>query len=156
MTFRSIKTLVQREYWENGHLLLRLPLWLGVIISATILAIAALSFSSHVYFHSTIIGDMHVAAHHTVMHMVQSANFIIPIFSVFLWITLFTYALRTLYTDRKDGSIFFWQSLPTSQFSIILSKLIAIFFIAPHLCLALLNCNAMCFLLSNCYGPLWF
>ena len=97
MTFRSLKTLVEREYWENNHLLLRLPLWLGVIISVTILAVAALSYSSHVYFHSTIMGDMHVAPHHTATHMVQSANFMIPIFSVFLWITLFTYASHTLH-----------------------------------------------------------
>ena len=41
-----------------------------------------------------------------------------PHIYVFLWITLFTYALRTLYTDRRDGSISFGNHYPHRNFQL--------------------------------------
>ena len=76
-------------------------------------------------------GEMHFTLHHPEMHLIQSVDIWVPLFSIFLWITLFTYALRTLFVDRKDGSIFFWHSMPTPQYAIIFSKLFTLFIIAP-------------------------
>lgn len=128
---KVMSTLLKREYWENYPLLFRLPLWLGVIIGVLVLAISGLSYEHSVHFHGYISGQMQIPAAHPIMHLISNANIIVPIFGIFLWITLFTYALRTLFTDRKDGSIFFWNSMPTPQTSVIISKLITLFIVAP-------------------------
>jgi ABC-2 type transport system permease protein len=44
---------------------------------------------------------------------------------------VFFYLLGALYDDRRDRSILFWKSLPVSDTSTVLSKVIAAIFIAP-------------------------
>jgi ABC-2 type transport system permease protein len=131
MNLKTMATLIKREYWENYPLLYRLPLWLGVIIAIVVLALSGLSHSGTIHFHGYMSGQMQISRLHPIMHLIKDANIIMPLFSIFLWITLFTYALRTLFTDRKDGSVFFWNSMPTPQYAMILSKLITLLIIAP-------------------------
>ena len=128
---KVLSTLIKREYWENYALLYRLPLWLCVIITVLVFTISALSFNEGAHFHGFISGQMQVSTSDPVAHLINDGSFISPIFTVFLWITLFTYALRTLLTDRKDGSIFFWNSMPTTQTQIIVSKVFTLLFVAP-------------------------
>lgn len=131
MTFKVISTLIKREYWENYPLLYRLPLWLGVIICVIVLALSGISLAHTVHFHSYFSGEMEIPTDHPMLHLVSDGNIVLPIFSVFLWITLFSYALRTLFTDRKDGSIFFWNSMPTPNTLVMLAKLFTLLIIAP-------------------------
>jgi|GEM_PF-4957180 len=131
MNLKVMSTLIKREYWENYPLLYRLPLWLGVIIAVVALAFSGLSHSHSVHVHGYMSGQIQIPSSHVVAHLIHDANFALPLFSIFLWLTLFSYALRTLFTDRKDGSIFFWNSMPTPQTAIILSKLFTLFIIAP-------------------------
>lgn len=128
---KVLLTLIKREYWENYPLLYRLPLWLSVVISVILIVAAGLSFSHSIYIHSHFGSQMNIPIHNPILHLMQSANILVPIFTIFLWITMFTYALRTLFTDRKDGSIFFFHSMPTPQWLIITAKLFTLFIIAP-------------------------
>ena len=96
-----------------------------------------------------IMGDMHVAP--IILRHGAERKFYDPHIWRLLWIT-YSLTRFTLYTDRKDGSIFFFAIITTSQFSIILSKLIAIFFIALS---ALICKQRNVFLSSHCDGTLW-
>lgn len=46
-----------------------------------------------------------------------------PLFGV-LWFFVFFYLLGTLYADRQDRSILFWKSMPVSDTSTVLAKLL--------------------------------
>ena len=51
--------------------------------------------------------------------------------SVVLFFVVFFYLLGALYDDRRDRSILFWKSLPLSDTSTVISKVIAAVIIAP-------------------------
>jgi ABC-2 type transport system permease protein len=53
------------------------------------------------------------------------------IMGIVLGFVVFFYCLGALYDDRRDRSILFWKSLPVSDTSTVLSKVIAAIFIAP-------------------------
>jgi ABC-2 type transport system permease protein len=50
---------------------------------------------------------------------------------VILWGVVFFYLLNTLYEDRRDRSILFWKSLPVSDLSTVVSKLIMGLIVVP-------------------------
>ncbi|GGY77287.1 hypothetical protein GCM10011613_22290 [Cellvibrio zantedeschiae] len=52
-------------------------------------------------------------------------------------VVLAAYALRCLFDDRKNKDILFWRSMPVSETTNVLAKLIMIFLIAPVTMLAL-------------------
>ena len=122
--------LVSREYWENKNVFLMIPLILGAILVFCAFDVLLLSlFTKHVsfFFHlnnpNTDIG-----------RFVSYTFFMISFpFAIVLWLVLFNYFLRTLYTERKDGSILFWQSMPIAQLETLLSKWLAGLVIAPLL-----------------------
>jgi hypothetical protein len=54
----------------------------------------------------------------------------IPFIAV-LYVCTLIYLVNALYQDRKDSSILFWQSMPVSNLSTVLSKVATVCFIAP-------------------------
>ncbi len=56
--------------------------------------------------------------------------FAIP-FYLMLYVCSVIYLINTLYQDRKEMSILFWQSMPVSNLQTVLSKIVAIVFVAP-------------------------
>lgn len=48
-----------------------------------------------------------------------------------LWFVVFFYLLSTLYDDRKDRSILFWKSMPVSDATTVISKLLMAGLLAP-------------------------
>ena len=54
----------------------------------------------------------------------------IPFFLT-LYVCSVIYLINTLYQDRKELSILFWQSMPVSNLQTVISKLVAIIVIAP-------------------------
>lgn len=56
-------------------------------------------------------------------------------FIVLLYLCGIVYLLNALFQDRKDGSVLFWQSMPVSNTSTVLSKLATLAVVAP-LCYA--------------------
>lgn len=61
----------------------------------------------------------------------------IPFLVVLLVCTL-AFLLNTLFQDRKDASVLFWQSMPVSNLQTVLSKIVAIVAIAPALYMGVL------------------
>ena len=52
-------------------------------------------------------------------------------FYLTLYICSVIYLINTLYQDRKEMSILFWQSMPVSNLQTVLSKIVAIIMVAP-------------------------
>ncbi|GJM12113.1 MAG: hypothetical protein DHS20C12_05160 [Pseudohongiella sp.] len=52
-------------------------------------------------------------------------------FYLTLYICSVIYLLNTLYQDRKEMSILFWQSMPVSNLQTVLSKIVAVVVVAP-------------------------
>lgn len=52
-------------------------------------------------------------------------------FMVVLYTCAFFYLLNTLYQDRKDLSVFFWQSMPVSNLKTVVSKIVTIGAVVP-------------------------
>ena len=50
---------------------------------------------------------------------------------IVLYLCTLIYLINALYQDRKDSSILFWQSMPVSNLSTVLSKIVTVCFIAP-------------------------
>lgn len=63
-----------------------------------------------------------VKAAHTIPYMV---------WGVVMLIIAFTYALGSLFTDRKDRSVLFWKSLPISEAQSVLTKLVVAAVLIP-------------------------
>ena len=64
-----------------------------------------------------------------------------PIFIV-LPIVAFFYCLGALYDDRRDRSILFWKSLPISDTTTVLSKLLTALVLAPAITIAIASAAA--------------
>jgi ABC-2 type transport system permease protein len=56
---------------------------------------------------------------------------------VIMAIVVFFYCLGSLYDDRKDRSILFWESLPISNWKTILSKVLSATLVAPVIAVAI-------------------
>lgn len=52
-------------------------------------------------------------------------------FYLTLYVCSVIYLINTLYQDRKEMSILFWQSMPVSNLQTVLSKIVAIVLVAP-------------------------
>ena len=121
-------TLVKREYWENRNVFVTIPLIFSVIIILFVVGITVLTlFTNHasVFFH---MNDPNA----NIGVFVSRTFFLVSFpFAIILWLVLFNYFLTTLYTERKDGSILFWQSMPVTQTETIISKWFVGLIVAP-------------------------
>lgn len=122
---RVFQWLVRREWWENRSI------WIAPLVVACITL-------AGVVFGQVNVGDLQVGpSDATSAQAARAAELTlaapgwaratllalgIPFYFVLLF-TQFFYALYALYEDRKDRSVLFWKSLPTSDLETVLSKL---------------------------------
>ncbi|ABS77879.1 ABC transporter permease [Coxiella burnetii] len=125
---RTLLTLINREFWEQRGTFFNVPLILAGIFVLVAIAFFILSFGQMVD-----IGSLQSElANQRVADLIPGAfTAIASPFVLVLWLIVFYYFLGALYDDRKDGSVLFWQSMPTSQTQTIVSKLIAGLILAP-------------------------
>jgi ABC-2 type transport system permease protein len=55
-----------------------------------------------------------------------------------MWVLTIFYALDSLYAERKDRSILFWRSIPSTDFETVLSKLLTAMLVIPLITFALI------------------
>ena len=83
-----------------------------------------------------------------------------PLMSI-LWFVMFFYLLGSLYDDRRDRSILFWKSMPVSDATTVISKLVTGLWLLPLVYLvgvAVLQLAAMMMLSVATVGteiPIW-
>jgi ABC-2 type transport system permease protein len=128
--------LVKREYWESRRGFLWAPFWAAAaIIIITILGIIAGEvMRMRSGFGSTNMGIglssiLRSADARDMAELVKALDMTLLLFgfvtAVVLSFVIFFYLLGALYDDRRDRSILFWKSLPLSDTSTVLSKVIA-------------------------------
>ncbi|MFL6604350.1 MAG: hypothetical protein ACJ8R9_23865 [Steroidobacteraceae bacterium] len=123
-TFKTLLVLIRREFWEHR------ALWITPLIVGGLLVLTA--FPIH-------IGNMAFGAHEGEF---GSADNRLGMFTLMLWgqtvpqylvmvIVLSFYLMDCLYQERKDRSILFWKSLPVSDASTVISKLLVAVVVVP-------------------------
>lgn len=134
--------LVKREFWEHKGGFFWAPVITGGIMLVLNLMsiIAAEVFVGHQGSHIQINGNNfdHMLANASrgdlaevgvALDMVMYSS--TAIISFVLGFVVFFYCLGALYDDRRDRSILFWKSLPLSDTSTVLSKVVSAAVVAP-------------------------
>jgi ABC-2 type transport system permease protein len=121
--------LIRREFWENR------AIWMIPAVFGGLLLAAAL-FGQVSIPHLTSPQESEEAA--SAFLVVVGAMFYLVMGVYSTW-----YLLDCLYTDRKDRSILFWKSLPISDATIVLCKLLVGMIIIPLVYFAAADATAL-------------
>jgi len=122
--------LIRRELWEHRAIYV-MPLVIGLLVSLmSITGEVAVSGFDHAVdigiLGATNLGDNERSAAITVLMISLSSTFIFA-----MWILTIFYSLDALYAERKDRSILFWRSIPSTDFETVLSKLLTALVVIP-------------------------
>jgi ABC-2 type transport system permease protein len=110
---QSQVALLQRELWEHRSI------YVTPVVVALLLTLISLTGQVSV-------DGMNLAAVLSLGMLALSYTFIIAM----CVLTIF-YALDSLYAERKDRSILFWRSIPSTDFETVLSKLLTAMLVIP-------------------------
>ena len=178
----TMKWLLRREFWEHKGGFVWAPLIAAVIMVVLVGGMIGYGISTGKLDGDSVtirVGGEEVhrsgsskiatlADRHTRGEIANVAanNYIAtgaPIFIV-LPIVAFFYCLGALYDDRRDRSILFWKSLPISDTTTVLSKLLTALVLAPAITIAIASAAAFLILMLggvaashqglDLYGPL--
>ena len=116
---KSVVWAVRRELWENRSIYIAPMVVGGAVIVAAIIATLAGMSRHGMRFHT----DRHSLMQHYEMAglAVMGAALIVAIF----------YCLDALYGERRDRSVLFWKSMPVSDTTAVLSKMVVPLLIMP-------------------------
>ena len=138
--------LLKREYWESRRGFLWAQIWAaGVLIVISILGIIAfeafrLRNNIEIGMHGNLSTLLNNGMHHNAAGIAPGLDGLMLTFgtiaAIVLFFVIFFYLLGSLYDDRRDRSILFWKSLPLSDTSTVISKVIAALIIAPLISVA--------------------
>jgi ABC-2 type transport system permease protein len=134
---KVMKALVKREFWEHRGAFIKAP----IIISIVLLVInIGVYITGLVLTNKTGSSDMakNEILELSKMNPEKLGMFwdmqmmgISTLFLSVLFFVLFFFLLGSLFDDRKDQSILFWKSLPISDASTVLSKMITAMVFVP-------------------------
>ena len=133
---QSQLALLQRELWEHR------AIYVVPIVIAMLMTLAALTGQVSVdgmeHVDIGIVGASNMpdnarAAVLSGMMIGLSTTFVFT-----MWIMIIFYALDSLYAERKDRSILFWRSIPSTDFETVLSKLLIAMLIIPLVSFAMI------------------
>lgn len=143
----AFASLLKREYWEHRGGFV----WAPTVVSAAIAAMMAMALLV-AYFHISssdvsIMGlrlnemRLNVAVPDTVRPEVVNGILVFHggmamLLQFVLGIMLFFYFVGSLFDERRDRSVLFWKSMPVSDLTTVLSKIVAGMLLAPLIALA--------------------
>ena len=128
--------LLRREVLENRALFIAAPAVLALVLS--VFALWAISMAPgeqlaagveylSIMFDGLSPGEM------APMFLMPAIPFIMMLYACVL-----IYLLNALYQDRKDLSVYFWQSMPVSNLGTVLSKVVTVIAVVPTFYVAIL------------------
>ena len=162
-------TLIRREFWEQRIMFILVPV--GIIMLAAVFFSLA-TFRNYVNDVSSInifvgggfqfTGQSAEEAMITFVQMPPDAKVLmwnrfyygpIPLVFITFWGCMIYYYLMTLFQQRKDRGILFWNSMPVSNAQTVISKLLAGLFIAQMIyVLVMLAVQLVCLVVFLVYG----
>lgn len=122
-------TLLKREVLENKNLFIMAPAVLAgliLLISAWILSQLSEEIVTVGIEYLGVLFDGLSPFEMAPIFMILTLPFILVFYSCAI-----IYLMNSLYQDRRELSILFWQSMPVSNFLTVLSKIVAIGLVAP-------------------------
>ncbi len=132
----TMTTLLRRELWESPIAFKWTPLILGGL--CIVLVLMGLAMGAQVDYQLAFTYD--IVRQFSEQSLAERRAIITPalygivaLFNAILFIIIVFYLAGSLYDDRKDRSILFWKSLPVSDTSTVLSKLLTAMILAPLL-----------------------
>lgn len=139
---KTIKWLIEREYWEHKGMLVWAPLAVGaaMVIFTLVMLLAGQKFEFDINGHMAGNGTTVYIAPNESAQIAQLAATAYPMVAVPVYVMLgflvFFYCLGALHDERRDRSILFWKSLPISDAQTVLSKAVVALIGVPLLIVA--------------------
>lgn len=133
----TYKALIKREFWEHRGAFIKAPIIMGIVfivisIGAYITAVVLTNKSGANGLVNQLINESDKLSPEK-LSMIWNGQMMgmSSIFLMVLYFVLFFFLLGSLFDDRKDQSILFWKSLPISDSTTVLSKIITAMFFVP-------------------------
>ncbi|MEX2468830.1 MAG: hypothetical protein WD396_03660 [Pseudohongiellaceae bacterium] len=126
---KQFPALLRREILEHPSLFIGAPVVLALMLFLGTAWILSLMGGDEI-----ALGIEYLAVLFEGLSPVQMAPLFMLVaipFIIVLYVCGIIYLLNTLYQDRKDGSVLFWQSMPVSNLNTVLSKVIALGVVVP-------------------------
>lgn len=133
---RQFYALIKREVLEHTTLFIYAPAILAVVLllgTAWLMSLAPDEQVALAIEYAAMLFDGLSPLEMAPLFMLLAIPFIIV-----LSICGLTYLLNTLFQDRKDSSVLFWQSMPVSNLRTVASKLTTVLAVAPLFYVAIL------------------
>jgi len=130
--------LLKREFLEHRNLFLGAPAVLAFLI-----LVAAVWVASQVDSAIIVEGLEYLAVLFDGLSPFDMAPFFLLLsipFMMTLYVCCLIYLVNTLFQDRKEMSVLFWQSMPVSNFQTVLAKLVTVIVVAPIFYVAIIFC----------------
>lgn len=132
----QFEALIRREVLEHRNLFILAPAFLALILFVAMVWVAnqvdrdvMASMISYLAMLFDGLSPVEMAP----VFMIGAVPFMIVLYTCVV-----VYLLNTLYQDRKDMSVLFWQSMPVSNLKTVLSKIITVGAVAPFFYMAVL------------------
>lgn len=151
---RTMKWLIMREMWEHKGMLV----WTPAVIAGLMFALVLVSLLGHgTDFHPQINGTVinqvtiegkmrtQIAAGLAQVYLGSA----LPVLMV-LSLIVFFYCLGALHDERRDRSLLFWKSLPVSDFTTVMSKLLLAVVVAPLITIGIAVALGLVIVLAAC------
>jgi ABC-2 type transport system permease protein len=149
---KTMKWLLKREMWENKGMLLWTPIVIAGVIMTLILTGLIFGNAERMQLYGqplsiTIEGTARMRIAQAMAELYVSAG--MPVLMI-LGLLVFFYCLGALHDERRDRSLLFWKSLPVSDTTTVLSKLLTALVVAPLITLAVAVAVGLLMVLAVC------
>ncbi|PCJ24766.1 MAG: hypothetical protein COA96_08845 [SAR86 cluster bacterium] len=128
-TLFQFYALLKREFLEHRNLFLGAP-----AVLAALILVAAIWIASQLEQAEIVKGMEYLSVLFDGLSPFDMAPFFMMLaipFMITLYICSLIYLVNTLFQDRKEMSVLFWQSMPVSNFKTVLSKVVTVVVVAP-------------------------
>ncbi|NVM77244.1 ABC-2 type transport system permease protein [Duganella sp. SG902] len=150
---KTMKWLIKREMWENKGMLLWTPVVIAVAVAVLALASIFLGKSGNFEVQGQHIGSVTIEGkmRAQIAEMMAQAYVAagMPVLML-LSLLVFFYCLNALHDERRDRSLLFWKSLPVSDFTTVMSKLLLAVVVAPLIAIGIAIALGLVILLAAC------
>jgi len=150
---KTMKWLIRRELWELKGMLVWTPLVIAGLIAALALLAAFIGkdiqLSGDAITAQSFTVSIQGQARATLVSTLAQGYIIsaVPVYLV-LGFLVFFYCLGALNDERRDRSILFWKSLPVSDQTTVLSKVVTALVVAPLIVVGIAVALALVLLLA--------
>ncbi|MQA39110.1 hypothetical protein [Rugamonas aquatica] len=156
---KTMKWLIKREMWEHKGMLFWAPIVIAGLVAA--LALTGIFLGHNVNFNedgqAVQIGTVTIeGAVRTRIVETASQAYIVSAMPGMMLLSLlvFFYCLGALHDERRDRSLLFWKSLPVSDFTTVMSKVVLALVVAPLITMAIGIVLSLLILLAGCVAML--